>query len=178
MSVSQQIYLKPNNEADVDTAITVVNRAPAGAKPSDQLGPDNIHSFQVGQYVGNAYLWGPAGAGITQAGSTFESGLNVTPASVSVLPQQQSTVTFKTVIPNAVRDGKLTLSYVPQPRLTPETVSATVQATGWRLGSQQTLHATLTKTSALTWELARANLAQSHETGCSSQSVLSGGPRC
>ncbi len=156
VSVSQQIYLKPNNEADVDTAITVVNRAPAGAKPSDQLGPDNIHSFQVGQYVGNAYLWGPAGAGITQAGSTFESGLNVTPASVSVLPQQQSTVTFKTVIPNAVRDGKLTLSYVPQPRLTPETVSATVQATGWRLGSQQTLHATLTKTSALTWKLARS----------------------
>ena len=35
VSVSQQIYLKPNNEADVDTAITVVNRAPAGAKPSD-----------------------------------------------------------------------------------------------------------------------------------------------
>ncbi len=155
VSVSQQIYLKPNNEAEVDTAITVVNRAPAGAKPSNQLGPDNIHSFQVGQYVGNAYLWGPAGAGITQAGSTFESGLNVTPASVSVLPQQQSTVTFKTVIPNAVRDGKLTLSYVPQPRLTPETVSATVQATGWKLGSQQTQHATLTKTNALTWELVR-----------------------
>ena len=148
-------------------------------RASDQLGPDNVHSFQVGQYVANAYLWGPAGAGIVQAGSTFESGLNVTPAAVSVLPQQQTTVTFKTMIPNAVRDGKLTLSYVPQPRLTPETVSATVQATGWKLGSQQTLHATLTKTQCVDLGIGSELACQrSTKHECSSQSVLSGRSRC
>jgi hypothetical protein len=155
VSVSQQIHLKADNEAEVDTSITTVNHAPAGAQPSLQLGPDNIHSSQVGQYVGTAYLWGPVGTGIVQSGSTMESGLNVTPAYVSVLPQQQTTVTFKTVIPNAVRNGKLTLSYVPQPRLAPETVSATVQATGWHLRSSQTVHATLTRTTGLTWDLVR-----------------------
>jgi hypothetical protein len=153
VSVAQQIHLKSNNDAEVDTSITAVNHAPTGAAPSLQLGPDNIHSSQVGQYVGTAYLWGPVGTGVVQSGSTVESGLNVTPAYVSVLPQQQTTVTFKTVIPNAVRNGKLTFSYVPQPRLAPETVSATVQTTGWHLRSSQTVHATLTKTSTLTWDL-------------------------
>ncbi len=155
VSVAQQIHLEANNEAEVDTSITAVNHAPAGAAPSLQLGPDNIHSFQAGQYVGTAYLWGPVGTGIIQSGSTMESGLNVTPTYISVLPQQQSTATFKTVIPNAVRNGKLTLTYIPQPRLAPETVSATVQATGWHLRSSQTVHATLTRTSTLTWDLVR-----------------------
>jgi hypothetical protein len=153
VSVAQQIHLTANNEAEVDTSVTTVNNAPAGAAPSLQLGPDQIHSFQPGQYVGTAYLWGPVGSGIVQSGSTLESGLNVTPAYVSVLPQQQDTVTFKTLIPHAVRNGKLTLTYVPQPRLAPETVSATVQATGWRLKSLQTVHATLSRTQALTWDL-------------------------
>lgn len=153
VSVAQQIYLKADNAAEVDTSVTAVNHAPAGAAPSLQLGPDKINSFQVGQYVGTAYLWGPAGTGIVQAGSTLESGLNVTPAYVSVLPQQQATVTYKTVIPHAVRNGKLTLSYIPQPRIAPETVSATVQPTGWRLGSPQTVHAVLSQTQRLTWDL-------------------------
>ena len=155
VSVAQQIHLEPNNEADVETSITVVNHAPAGAAPSVQLGPDMIHSFQAGQYVATAYLWGPAGEGIVQSGSTSESGLNVTPAYVSVLPQQQTTVVFKTVIANAVRHGRLTLSYIPQPRLSPETVSATVQAVGWHLQSAQTVHATLDRTRVLTWDLVR-----------------------
>ncbi len=153
VGVSQQIHLEADNEAVVDTTVSVSNHAPAGAAPSLQLGPDGIHSFQVGQYVATAYLWGPSGKGIVQTGSTPESGLNVTPAGISVLPQQETAVTFKTIIPNAVRNGKLTLSYVPQPRLSPETVSATVLATGWQLGSPQTVHASLTRTRTLTWDL-------------------------
>jgi hypothetical protein len=153
VSVSQQIHLQANNEAEVDTAVTVVNHAPAGAAPSYQLGPDNVNSFKPGQYLANIFLWGPLGSGIVQTGSTVESGLNVSVNSLSVMPQQQNTVTFKTVIPDAVRNGKLTLSYVPQPRLSPETVSATVQATGWHLRSPQTVEATLDRTRALTWDL-------------------------
>ena len=70
VSVSQNIHLKADNEADINTAITVINHAPAGASPSLQLGPDNINAHQAGQYVANAYLWGPAGTGIVQTGST------------------------------------------------------------------------------------------------------------
>jgi hypothetical protein len=94
---------------------------------------------------------------VAKGGSSIvESGLKVTPTAANVLPQQRVSVMFQTIIPNAVRNGKLTLSYVPQPRLTPETVSASVQLDGWSLQGPAHLHATLAKTTQLTWDVAHS----------------------
>jgi hypothetical protein len=153
-AIVQKIHLQSDNTAVIDTTVTLDNHVPAGSKPSLQIGPDMVHSFTAGQYVGNVYLWEPSTS--KPGSSVVESGLRVTPTSVSVLPAQHASVSFQTVIPNAVRNGRLTFSYVPQPRLAPETVSVTVQPQGWRLAGPATRQATLTKTTPLTWGLTKA----------------------
>jgi hypothetical protein len=153
-AIAQKIHLQSDNTAVIDTTVTLDNHVPAGSKASLQIGPDMVHSFTPGQYVGNVYLWAPR---VAKGGSSIvESGLKVTPTAANVLPQQHVSVTFQTIIPNAVRNGKLTLSYVPQPRLTPETVSASVQLDGWSLQGPASRHATLTKTTQLTWNVAHS----------------------
>jgi hypothetical protein len=60
------------------------------------------------------------------------------------------------VIPNAVRDGKLALRYVPQPRLIPGALTVTIQAPGWTIGGEPTTVASSwDRTINLSWDLQR-----------------------
>ena len=81
-----------------------------------------------------------------------ESGLSLAaPIDVPVMPGQSATAHFETTIPNAIRDGKLKLVFVPQPRLTPDSLSVHVVGNGLQSGSRSTIQTTLTKTTTLSW---------------------------
>jgi hypothetical protein len=152
VDLSMQVAVTAQGGAVVDTTVTVVNTSPVGAAPSYQLGPDGVSSSVAGQYVGHVYLWGPDGG--TQLGSVSESGLQLSELDLSVLPGQQGSVQFQTVVPDAVRNGQLQLDLVPQPRLSPDQVSATLDAPGWTIGGPSTQSAVLSRSTTLRWNLA------------------------
>jgi hypothetical protein len=89
------------------------------------LGPDPYGTTaHPGDYLGWVLLWGPSGS--IQPLGVAESGLIVSQATVLVPAGQTASTHFVTVIPHAVSQGTLTLRFVPQPRLTPEMLSVTV----------------------------------------------------
>lgn len=146
------VAITKQNDAVVTTYATISNHAPAGQGPSYQLGPDYINSFTPGQYVARIYLWSPKGS--HTASGISESGLVLNQTATSVLPQQQQTVNFTTLIPNAVRNGHLSLQLVPQPSLVPAQVS--VQIVGgpnWNVVGPSYVTAGLDKTLAADWAL-------------------------
>lgn len=153
-SVRMVVGITKRNSAIVYTYVTISNHAPAGQSPSYQLGPDNINSFSPGQYVSRIYLWSPRGS--STVGGISESGLVVNQTATSVLPQQEQTVNFTTVIPNAVKKGHLYLHFVPQPTLVPSPIS--VQVIGgpnWKVASPAVIHEPLNVPRTLQWELSR-----------------------
>jgi hypothetical protein len=74
------------------------------------------------------------------------------PIDVPLMPGQSATAHFDTTIPNAVQDGQLKLVFVPQPRLTPDSLSVRVAGQGLQGGSPSTIRTTLTKTTSLSWK--------------------------
>jgi hypothetical protein len=101
--------------------------------------------------VANVYLWGPRGS--TQIGSLAESGLRVSETSIAVLPQHQATVHFTTTIAGAVTVGRLSLTYIPQPRLDPITFTADVSAPDWAVVGPRKRTWSLTRTTTVIWQL-------------------------
>jgi hypothetical protein len=150
VSISDTVYLTSNGSAEVDTAVTLTNRAPAGQPPSYQLGPDGINSHVAGEYVGRVLLWGPRGS--EQSGSVAESGLRLNEEDLDLLPGHSATAQFETTIHHAVQHGQLRMVFVPQPRLYPETLSVHI-ASGLVPRSRATVHATIAKTTTLTWKI-------------------------
>jgi hypothetical protein len=151
-SIRMVVSITSRNAAVVHTYATIANHAPAGQPPSAQLGPDNFNSFTPGQYVTRVYLWSPKGSQ-THAGVS-ESGLVLNRTATSVLAQQSQTVDFTTVIPNAVRNGRLTLQVVPQPSLYPAQVSLQlVGGPNWNVVGPSYVSASLLKTLSQTWSL-------------------------
>jgi hypothetical protein len=151
IGVDQHIAIDAGGTATINTAVTVVNHAPAGQKPSYQLGPDDTTSILPGQYVANVYLWGPRGS--SQVGSVAESGLRVSETAVSVLPQRQTTVHFSTTIPRAITSTGFELTYVPQPRISPTTFVATLSAPAWQSTKSLIRVWRLSQTTVIAWPL-------------------------
>lgn len=130
-SVRAEVRVGANGDALVHTFVVVDNRAPVDAEPSYALGPDQFTS-RPGEYIAWALLWGPAGS--VQAGSVPESALRLSHGVMNVGPGQRLETTFETVVPRAVRDGRLMLRFVPQPRLHPVDLDVRlVEASGWRV---------------------------------------------
>ena len=130
-SVRQEIRLTRRGDAVVKTFVVLANDAPVNAAPSYQLGPDE-NTQRPGDYVAWALLWGPAGS--RQEGSTSESGLLLSEAVVPVAAGERVQTTFETVIPNAVRRGRLSLRLVPQSRYEPMDLDVrVVEADGWEV---------------------------------------------
>ncbi len=129
-SVRQDVELRKNGTAVVRTTVVVDNQAPRNGAPSYQLGPDPF-TEKPGDYKGDVLLWGPAGA--TQDASTPESGLIVAHHVVPVSAGNSIEVSFETVIPSAVRGGRLTLRLVPQSRLEPMALDVRLSAPGWKV---------------------------------------------
>jgi hypothetical protein len=111
-SVAYQVRVLKSGQAFVQTTLTVRNTAPPNARPSYAVGPDRINSTKPGQYVSRTYLWSPLGSVV--AGGIEESGLVVNPTTFTVDAGATEIVTFQTILPDAVRDGKLNLHFIPQ----------------------------------------------------------------
>jgi hypothetical protein len=151
VAISDTVSISPTGSAEVDTSVRLTNDAPAGRPPSYQLGPDGVNSHVAGDYVGRVLLWGPRGS--VEQGSVDESGLSLAqPLEVPLMPGQSATAHFETTIPNAIVDGKLQLVFVPQPRLTPDSLSVHVISNGLQNGSPSMVRTTLTKTTTLSWD--------------------------
>ena len=152
-AVTQTVDLQADGTARIHTAVTITNTAPA-SPANEQLGPDLQNHTAIGDYVAWCLLWAPAGA--SQADAVPESGLQVTQKVPLIHAGETNTLTFDTVIPNAVRNGQLQLRYVPQPRLTPDDLTVTLRAPGWRLtGTPASFHAPMDRTITLTWGATR-----------------------
>jgi len=151
-AAEQEVTITTNGTAIVRTTVIVHNGAPPGAAPSYQLGPDGFGTTQPGEYWAWVLLWGPSVA--NQPASVAESGLRLSQTVLDrVYAGQTRQTVFFTVIPNAVRNGKLELRYVPQPRLTPPALSVTVNAPGWTISGNPTFAAPWDHTFNLTWAL-------------------------
>ena len=104
--------------------MTLQNSAPTGQAPSYQLGPDHQLAKVAGEYVGNVYLWSPRGSHASPGYS--DAGLVLSGRTATVLASARTSVQFSTVIPHAIRNGRLDLRLVPQSTLWPAEYSVAV----------------------------------------------------
>ncbi len=151
--VEMRVAVTPAGVAVVDTEVIVANTAPLRPPASYQFGPDGFSQTRAGQYIGRVYFWGPRGA--VQAGSVEESGLRLNQGPTTVEPGQERVVRFQTVIPSAVRHGRLDLRLVPQPRLEPMALTVRISAPGWRLDGARVFEAPWDRVVDVSWKLRR-----------------------
>ncbi len=149
-TVSQRVRVTAKGTAIVRTTVTLANRAPTGAPPSYQLGPDRF-TRSPGDYTAWVLLWGPRGA--AQKDGVAESGLVLTQAVTEVAAGATKRVGFETIIPRAVRDGRLQLRLVPQPRLEPVRLDVTLDAPAWQVTGPARWAGAWDRVRTLTWEL-------------------------
>lgn len=149
-----RVSLTPSGDAVVDADVVVVNEAPADAPASYQFGPHGPAQSRPGEYVSRVYFWGPRGA--RQPDSVAESGLRLNQGPVTVPPGGRASVRFQTVIPRAVRDGRLDLRLVPQPRVAPMRLRVALAAPGWQVQEPSALEQAWDRTLALSWRAKRA----------------------
>jgi hypothetical protein len=135
-SVDVEVALSADGTAIVTTKVTLPNDAPVPTPPGEQFGPDGFVTTTAGLYRGRVYFWGPAGA--DQVDSVEESGLRLNFAVTDVPAGGKGVVSFTTVVPHAVRNGKLQLRFVPQPRVKPVHLRIRVTAVGWKVPDPST----------------------------------------
>lgn len=149
-SVRQEVRFRDGNDVVVRTTVVVDNQAPTGQPPSYQLGPDQ-YSKLPGDYTAWVLLWGPAGA--DQPDSTPESGLNLTQAILTVKAGERGEAVFDTLIHHAVRDGRLTLRLVPQPRLEPAALAISLDPGGRQVKGPTSWQGPWARTRTMTWQV-------------------------
>jgi hypothetical protein len=125
------VSIDPNGAATITAKVIVGNTAPVGCRPHYVCGPDHTNSFVRGQYVARLDLWLPANT--LAPGGLSESGLTlVRPVrGVNVLPGHQETLLLTGFIPNAVKNGRFSLQFIPQSGLWPQLTKVTFSAPGW-----------------------------------------------
>jgi hypothetical protein len=64
-------------------------------------------------------------------------------------------VSFETVIPHAVRDGRLRLRLVPQARLVPVDLEVRLHAPGWHVGGPASWKGPWDRVLGLDWRVSR-----------------------
>ena len=151
-TVRQMVELTRQGTAIVRTTVVVDNQAPVGAAPSFQLGPDPF-TKKPGDYLAWLLLWGPRGS--MQQGSVSESGLEVSQHVVEVAAGDRREITFETVIPQAVRDGRLELRLVPQARMEPVPLEVRLTAPGWKVDGPLVWQGPWDRVQTVGWDLRR-----------------------
>lgn len=149
--VRMDVYLTDLGTAVVRTTLTLQNTAPKNAAPSYQLGPGGATQRKPGEYVARIYYWGPRGAAQLQA--IPESGLMLNYTAGTVQPGESERFTFESVIPNAVRGGRLDLRLVPQPILVPASLQVRLHADGWSVEGAETMNLTWDRTHTVGWKV-------------------------
>ena len=156
-TVREAVEVTKQGTAIVRTTVVIDNRAPVGAKPSYQLGPDEYHTTsRPGDYIAWVLLWAPAGStptGSVRSGSVRESGLVLNQFINNVAAGEKKTVSFVTIIPRAIHDGRLTLRFVPQPRLSDPPLSVSLSAPGWRVDGPASWEGAWDRVRTFSWGL-------------------------
>ena len=152
-SVRQDIQLTETGTAIVRTTVTVENQAPKDGQPSYQLGPDGVSTKRPGDYLAWLLLWGPAAS--IQAGSTSESGLLLSQQVVDIAAGDRRELSFETVVPRAVRDGRLEFRLVPQARLEPMPLEVRLTAPGWKVDGPLTWSGRWDRVHTPSWDVRR-----------------------
>ncbi len=149
-AVSQDVRLTREGTAVVRTTVAIENLAPPTARASYQFGPAAI-TEKPGDYLAWVLLWAPAGSMPLQSG-VAESGLSLSQFVVAVPAGEKREVVFETIVPRAVRDGRLNLRLVPQPRLEPMPLSVSLRADGRSVdGTPTPWQGTWDRVHNLTW---------------------------
>ena len=149
-SVDVRVAVNADDSAIVTTTVTLPNAAPVPTPPGEQFGPDGFVTNTAGLYRGRVYFWGPAGG--DQLDSVAESGLRLSFAVADVPAGGTGKLTFTTVVPNAVRHGRLELRFVPQPRVRPMHLDVHVTAVGRKVRTPR-VSADWDRTLDLAWML-------------------------
>jgi hypothetical protein len=149
--VHMDVYLTELGTAVVRTSLTMTNTAPKNGKPSYQLGPGGANQKKPGEYPARIYFWGPRGA--SQLQSVQESGLTLNFTSALVPPGESRTIRFESVIPKAVRGGRLDLRLVPQPILVPASLEVALHAKGWSVQGETNVSRAWDRTVTLSWNV-------------------------
>jgi hypothetical protein len=154
-SVRQDVQLTKQGTAIVRTTVSIDNQAPVTDKPSFQIGPDVYGSAKKpGDYLAWVLLWGPAGSRQLQGG-VDESGLNLSQFITGVSAGERREVVFDTVIPNAVRNGRVELRLVPQPRLDAVPLDVHFTAVGWKVSGTGSWQGPWDRVLTLGWDVRR-----------------------
>lgn len=151
--VDVDVNVANDGTAVVKTTVTMENKAPVPTPSSEQFGPDGIVSSVAGLYRTRVYFWGPSTG--DQIDSLEESGLRVNMSPTEVLPGEKRSVSFTTVLLNAVENGKLRLRFVPQPRVRPATLRVRVGGLGWDVAPSGAQSLPWERTIELKWSLDR-----------------------
>ena len=150
--VAVAVALTSDGTAIITTTVTMANNAPVPTPAGEQFGPDGFVTNVAGLYRGRVYFWGPSTG--DQLDSAAESGLRLNFAVAEVPAGKSQKVSFTTVVPRAVRDGKLQLRFVPQARVRPMQLRVSITAVGWKVEHPATSLA-WDHTADLAWKVRR-----------------------
>ena len=150
MRETLQYDIRVNSEgtAFVTTTINLNNTTPPHPKPSYAFGPDNTNTHTAGEYIARIYQWLPANS--ESPAAVQEEGLTLTRTVVRVPPHQRNIAVLQAVIKNAVKDGALSFTFIPQGTLRPIPVTLTLHS-DVSLNGPGTVSWTGAKTKTVTW---------------------------
>ena len=148
-TVSQRVRLTDKGTAIVRTTVTLANQAPTGAPPSYQLGPDQF-TRRPGDYTAWVLLWGPRSRA---EGRGRGVGARADPGRHRGGGRHRQTGGLRDDHPRAVRDGRLQLRLVPQPRLQPVRLDVKLDAPTWQVKGPATWAGPWDRVRTFTWEL-------------------------
>jgi hypothetical protein len=152
-SISQRVIVSNSGTATVITSVAVVNHARAHHAPSEQYGPDGRYAHVPGEYAGIAYLWSPEGS--IESGAVSESGLELTARNVDLLPGQETTLIYATIIPKALVGHVLRIHWIPQPAVHVQQLSLTVSGIGTEARAASSARVSLSKDYSGSWTFPR-----------------------
>lgn len=127
-NVRYDVRLDDHGTAYITTSVSILNGAPLGARPSYALGPDNINTHHVGEYVSRVYEWLPRGA--QGPAVVHEEGVSLARTVVHVMPQSVQVAVLQGLIQHAVHHGVFSLTFIPQSSLRPAMATVTFTGSG------------------------------------------------
>lgn len=151
-TLKYDISVTSDGTAFVTTTISLQNTAPPHPKPSYAFGPDNTNTRVAGEYVARIYQWLPANAASPTA--VKQDGLVLTRTVVRVPAAQTNVAVLQAVIKNAVKDGALSLTFIPQGTIRSIPVTLTLHS-DVALNGPGTITWSGEKTKTVTWTASR-----------------------
>jgi hypothetical protein len=154
MRETLQYDIRVNSEgtAFITTTIALKNTAPPHPKPSYAFGPDNTNTHTAGEYIARIYQWLPSNA--ESPAAVKQDGLTLARTVVHIPAHQANVAVLQAVIKNAVKDGALSFTFIPQGTIRPIPVTVTLHS-DVSLNGPGTISWSGEKTKTVTWSANR-----------------------